>query len=284
MPAAPASSASATSRDVPGMHDERQMLRARLVADRLQDAGVEPFEQPAGKPGFENRLQPVDARRLQLAHELPRFVGRFRRAGDLGLERRADVRGKVLRVLRAVTAFGGEHRAGHEQLGAQQLAARDAIADRNRLVERVAGALDRRHAGVEVLGEGTRHGIRRPYSFGIGVNAAGRAEVDVDVDEPRQHGLAGRLDELRLERSGIGPLAFVDLGDLSAAHQDGAGFDHPAIADEDPAAANQERALTLDVAEQRLRARALFVVAHVVEPEDAQTGRARRRPTPWPPA
>ena len=45
-----------------------------------------------------------------------------------------------------------------------------------------------------------------------------------------------------LSESGIGPRALVDFVDFSAAHQDGARFDHPAIADEDTAAADQERA------------------------------------------
>ena len=47
------------------------------------------------------------------------------------------------------------------------------------------------------------------------VEAAARAEVDMDVDQPGQHRLARRFDWLRIQALRIRRRAFVDFRDLS---------------------------------------------------------------------
>ena len=82
---------------------------------------------------------------------------------------------------------------------------------------------------------------------------AGRAQVHVHVDQPRQQRLARAFHHIGADLIGIRPGALLkDLVDLAVAHQHRAVLDHLAVAHEDARIANQKRARALQVAEQRL--------------------------------
>src|SRR5262245_35864998 len=89
--------------------------------------------------------------------------------------------------------------------------------------------------------------------------------MDVDVDEPRQHGLASSLHGFRLQRSRIWSGALVDFFDLAVAYENSSRFDHSPVADEDTTTPDQHRALTHRDPIERARASLLRLCSCVVD-------------------
>ena len=64
------------------------------------------------------------------------------------------------------------------------------------------------------------------------MEAAGRAEMHMHIDQPWQQRLTCSFDRLRIQRLCVGRGAFVNLRNLSLPNKNRTGLDYLAVADE----------------------------------------------------
>src|SRR5262245_28942737 len=98
-------------------------------------------------------------------------------------------------------------------------------------VDRIARALHSSYSTEEVCSQlAVDVSIDVFVVFGARGSAPRRREMNMNIDQPGQQGLARRFDRLSVQRLRFGSRSGEDVGDLTVFDEDGAAFDHSAIA------------------------------------------------------